>query len=225
MSTVPWQAKTSRGSFQGTQRARGVENGLIWTAVTTSLGARCGGSAQAATGPCAPPEPCGRTASRAGPRHKERWADRGRGSARRPTRPEAVRRHLNAVGRAVSPPWEAGPECPGRPPSLLSDHQQPIHRPTATHVGHSPAKCLPLVLASQTLSAAQTPYTFLASQTLRGSAAQTPSTFLARQTLSAAQTPYTFLARQTLSAAPAPYKQTQPNKPSQTPFTLETNNS
>jgi len=56
-----------------------------------------------------------------------------------------VRRHLNAVGRAVSPPWAAGPECPGRPPSLLSDHQQPIHRPTATH-GHSPAKCLPLSL-------------------------------------------------------------------------------
>jgi hypothetical protein len=156
MSTVPWQAKTSRGSFQGTQRARGVENGLIWTAVTTSLGARCGGSAQAATGPCAPPEPCGRTASRAGPRHKERWADRGRGSARRPTRPEAVRRHLNAVGRAVSPPWAAGPECPGRPPSLLSDHQQQLHRPTATHVGRSPAKCLPLSLRPGTPTSLQT---------------------------------------------------------------------
>ena len=162
MSTVPWQAKTSRGSFQGTQWARGVENGLIGTAVTTSLGARCGGSAQAAAGPCAPPEPCGRTASRAGPRHKERWADRGRGSARRPTRPEAVRRHLNAVGRAVSPPWAAGPERPDVLPPT-SNRSTARRRRTPAVLQLSVSLSPSSHLASQTFSAAQIPYTFPAS--------------------------------------------------------------
>ena len=56
----------------------------------------------------------------------------------------------------ISPPWANGPECPGRPPSLLSDHQQQLHRPTATHVGRSPAKCLPLSLRPGTPTSLQT---------------------------------------------------------------------
>ena len=59
-------------------------------------------------------------------------ADETRGSAQAPQRHRPSRRPT--VGRR--------PRASGRPPS----HQQPIHRPTATHVGRSPAKCLPLSL-------------------------------------------------------------------------------
>ena len=59
-------------------------------------------------------------------------ADETRGSAQAPQRHRPSRQPT--VGRR--------PRASGRPPS----HQQPIHRPTATHVGRSPAKCLPLSL-------------------------------------------------------------------------------
>ena len=161
-ATCRVSAPAFRGAHRPTRTQSVMTDSMAQQTTTTSLGARCGRSAQAATGPWAPPEPRGRTASRPGPRRKERWAGRGRGSARRPTRPEAARRHLNAIGRAVSPPWAAGHERPDVLPPT-SNRSTARRRRTSAVLQLSVSLSPSSHLASQTLSAAQIPYTFPAS--------------------------------------------------------------